>query len=680
AVVVAEFHPERGNIFVLAFADATCAVYDAAYTFRGGSGGSKARKKGVGWEVAHIKDLHISERTTNPTSARVGSEAHTAHTPSSISDGVLAENVRIKAVGFVPGQKTLVVTVGSDGRCCVVDFAASEAHKASLVRTWDITGTPTSLSVLTKSAQAGTELPIAGLKGYDSAQSATVVAIGSEDGKVTLFDLDGNLLSQQTPESSGKGILDVEWLEGDDWPEPSQHQHAEKETSKGRSGSQKKSKGAVLADGRPIAEDILAVADSPDKQEGLGKTLPKALPPQGLASATGEVESVPTERDSTTGVSSANNHMDLPSMLQTLYPVGMDHEDTSGIADTSSSASFETMVRDFQFPLPPRHLEPPTNSSPRQGLTPLPRNNSWAADSERRIAVLGEGSLNAPTTAQTYTKEGLGEPASSPEATRPLKSPALITTSDVGLETDIAEAIIEHDPKTQTVDFIDQAGAYQDDLWDDIPVDDSVRDQPGGSRLLGKENNPGNEASYAVDMSKGGSLPPKSEEEITRNRRAGKKKQPGVPFTIHIDEPDKTDHPQPLSAHPEKSPSSGPRPLRPINVNSSHPTSAVRTPWHRQRYKNGHIEGHRSSIYGTGALARKVQQEVMITMNFELDVLRREMSDKFAAQSRWFEKELRKSQEWTLRVEEENRKLREELAKERRRKVVIDRAGARTLC
>ncbi|KAL8921674.1 MAG: hypothetical protein Q9208_005603 [Pyrenodesmia sp. 3 TL-2023] len=355
----------------------------------------------------------------------------------------------------------------------------------------------------------------------------------------------------------------------------------------------------------------------------------------------------------------------------------MDHEGTSGVADTSSSASFETMVRDFQFPVPPRHLQPPSKSSRRQGLTPLPRNNSWAADSEPRNVVLGEGSLNAPMTANTYTKDGLSEPASSSERTRPLKSPTLFASSDVGLEANSVDANIEHDAKTQTMDSSDQAAAYQDELWDDIPVDDSVRSQPGGSGFIGKENNP---ASYAVDMKKGGSIPPSSEREITKARRAGKEKQQGVPFAIHIDEPDKTDHPQPLSAHPEKSPSSGPRPLRPINVNRSHPTSAVRTPWHRQRYKNGHVDSHRSSIYGPGALARKVQQEVMVTVNIELDVLRREMSEKFAAQSRWFEKELRNSQEWTLRVEEENRKLREELAKERRRRVVMDRAGARTLC
>lgn len=367
-------------------------------------------------------------------------------------------------------------------------------------------------------------------------------------------------------------------------------------------------------------------------------------------------------------------------MLKALHPVGIDSEDTSGLADTSSSGSFEAMVRDFQFPIPPRHLEPPIKSSRREGLSPLPRNNSWATEIEQRNVVLGEGLLNAPKTAETYIEEGLDGPAPKLGITRPLKSPTRFTSSDIGFETSSVDPNIEHDAKTRKLESIDQAATYQEGLWDDIPVHDLARDYSGKSGLMGKENSPGKEATYAADLSNGGSLHPESNDATTRYRPTGKKKQPGQPITIHIDEPDKNAHPQPLSAHPEKSPSSGPRPLRPINVNGSRATPAVRTPWHRQRYKNGQIESHRSSIYGPGALARKVQQEVMITVNIELDVLRREMSEKFAAQSRWFETELRNSQVWTLRVEDENRKLREELAKERKRKMVVEREGPRTLC
>ncbi|KAL8905247.1 MAG: hypothetical protein Q9207_002756 [Kuettlingeria erythrocarpa] len=372
--------------------------------------------------------------------------------------------------------------------------------------------------------------------------------------------------------------------------------------------------------------------------------------------------------------------MDLPSMLKTLRPTGIDSVDTSGIADTSSSGSFEAMVRDFQFPIPPRHLEPPSKSSRREGLSPLQRNNSWAAEIEPRNAVLGEALLNAPKTAETYFEEGSHGPNLKLENTRPLKSPTCFTSSDIRFETSNVDPNIAHDAKMRKLESTDQAATHQEGLWDDISVHDLAREYPGESGVMEKENSPGKEATYAADTSNGDSLHAESNDVFKRYRPAGKKKQPGHSFAIHVDEPDKTAHPQPLSAHPEKSPSSGPRPLRPINVNGSRATPAVRTPWHRQRYKNGQIESHRSSIYGPGALARKVQQEVMITVNIELDVLRREMSEKFAAQSRWFETELRKSQVWTLRVEDENRKLREELAKEKKRKVVVEREGPRTLC
>lgn len=58
----------------------------------------------------------------------------------------------------------------------------------------------------------------------------------------------------------------------------------------------------------------------------------------------------------------------------------------------------------------------------------------------------------------------------------------------------------------------------------------------------------------------------------------------------------------------------------------------------------------------------------MITVSVELDVLKREMNEKFAFQKAEFEFEIKKSQVWTLSVEDENRKLREELAKERKKR------------
>lgn len=63
AVVAADFHPERTDIFLLAFADGTCAIYDVAYFVRaGGNGDHRADLAGSGTagEISYIKRLHAT--------------------------------------------------------------------------------------------------------------------------------------------------------------------------------------------------------------------------------------------------------------------------------------------------------------------------------------------------------------------------------------------------------------------------------------------------------------------------------------------------------------------------------------------------------------------------------------------------------------------------------------------
>ncbi|KAI4126311.1 MAG: hypothetical protein LQ338_003820 [Usnochroma carphineum] len=642
AVVLVEFHPERGNVFILAFADATCAVYDAASIFRGGSRGERGSGvsgSGNGCEISNIKNLHEPGKATS-------------NAPGSNPDA--KQSVWVVAAGFVPSHNATVVTVGSDGRCCVVDFAATETNKASLICAWDTTGSPTSLSVLSPNPEYGLELPIARLRSRESTHRNNVVAIGCQDGKVLFFDLAGNLLFQQPLGSNGHRVIDVEWLEGDDWSEPSATRPAPNDTSKGRSRNKRKSIGEVLASGRPVAEEVLAIIDDPNAEQESEKALKKALPTGGSPSGSGADRANPAEDDAKMRQSSAVSHMDLPSMVQTTYPEEVNYEDSSRRADTSSSSSLENILRNFPLPDPSKYGESQRRSLQRKGLGQLPKNNSWAADLQRRNGGLQEGSYNTVAEEVGDLKEGLSKPGSVGGSRR-------------------------RRPTTRAMNATDQAAAYQDDLWTDIAIDDRAPDQSRGSQLVDKENSPSHEVAFATDDSITEPAGLKTTDETSRYRQDRKAKQPDVPVTIHVDEREQVDHPQPLKAHPEKSPSSGPRPLMPTNLNSSHPASAIRAPIHRQRFKNGNLESHRSSIYGPGALARKVQQEVMVTVNVELDVLRREMGGKFAAQKAWFIKELMNSQEWTLRVEEENRKLREELAKERRRRV-LDREGMRTLC
>lgn len=299
-------------------------------------------------------------------------------------------------------------------------------------------------------------------------------------------------------------------------------------------------------------------------------------------------------------------------------------------------------MKNFQFPSPPRGV--PTRAIPQRHRSreQLPKNNSWAAE-EKPLSVI--------TEKETPKTLAFGSGRSKRRALEELKNvpsrvPVNLTAED------------------------------REELWTDIGFDEGPPIEDIAS--TGKENTFHKVVSNR-DVNK--SVCPLNIERVDKTND-DQSPETGVhneaPFAIHMDESERTGHPQPLSAHPGKVPTSGPHSFAPGNVNSSHSASANRVPWYRQRYKNGKPESHRSSIYGPGALARRVQQEVMITVNVELDVLRREMGEKFIDQKKWLVKELMNGQEWTLRVEEENRKLREELAKERRKRAV-DREGLQTV-
>ncbi|KAL8697254.1 MAG: hypothetical protein Q9224_002407 [Gallowayella concinna] len=257
AVVVAEFHSERGNIFFLAFADGTCAVYDAAYIFR--DGGKAGRRSGasaseLGWEVAHIMNLHASRNVVTTA----GNSRDPGYPGYAVVDD---HSLGVVAAAFVPSHKTAVITVGSDGNCCLVDFALSESHEAILVRSWHITGLATCLSILAPGPDEGSVLPIAGFRDRDPQNRMVYVAIGYEDSRVLIFDLDGNLFWDTTLFQGGCGIIDVEWMEGDDWPQPIQSRPAQSSLRRPKSKSSTRSLGSVLAGHRPIAEEVVAFID-----------------------------------------------------------------------------------------------------------------------------------------------------------------------------------------------------------------------------------------------------------------------------------------------------------------------------------------------------------------------------------------------------------------------------------
>lgn len=272
-VVVVEFHPERGNVFILCFADGTGAAYDAAYVFRdngrgqrrSGASGSDSR-----WELAHIKfpdfsgpaaSKRVKDGVSDSSGNMSTSQAHDKQT-----------NVAIAAAGFVPGHKTIVVIVGSHGTCYVVDFAPSENHEASVIHNWQAPSLATCLSISSPGLENGLDIPISAIREYDRGFRDSIVAVGSSDGRVSLFNIGGTLLMQQPPASNKLGIIDLAWMAGDDWPAPIQSQPAQSVVRRQKSSSSGKSLGSVLAGHRPALEEIVNI--SPETKAP-GNTLTK---------------------------------------------------------------------------------------------------------------------------------------------------------------------------------------------------------------------------------------------------------------------------------------------------------------------------------------------------------------------------------------------------------------------
>ncbi|KAL8666634.1 MAG: hypothetical protein Q9168_007430, partial [Polycauliona sp. 1 TL-2023] len=622
SVVVVEFHPERGNLFLLAFADGACAVYDAAFIFRDGGTGERrsgASASEVRWEVAHIKGLHAPGKIANTTKS--------SHTPDVIHVDSRERPVGITAAAFIPGYKTMVITTGSDGKCCLLEFAAGEA---SLLRSWYVAVQVTCLSLLAPSPGDGASLPIAGLRDYEAHDPMCYVAIGCRDSRMFIFDLNGNLLWDQTLFQGGSAILDIEWMEGDDWPQPVPSRALHPDAHQSRSNGRRKSPGSVLAGGRTTAEEIVAVADAVDADEK----------PEGIRR--------PGQSNEVESHNAAFNHMDLPSLMNSLYPPKVDREDSSTImTDTTSTESLATMMRNFQFPLPPIRDVPPIPPLERRGLGQLPRNNSWAADStpdkQALQKVLDANSIEAYL--DTLEGNGASIPADSSLQKQPLvkKTPLLTRASSETGPSGVRDAgRYDELPEGKTTHAsAGRRDTNQEDLWTDITIEDSAPAQQHDISSNKENSSCKDFFTPRIDDPNG----PTMTRPFGRAAKPGSKRTPSNDFTIFVD--NKKDHPQPLTANPSNKPSAISKrpPLAPTSTNTRlSPT--VRAPWYRQAQKrrnNSSSENHRSSIYGPGALARKIQQEVMITVSVELDVLRREMNQRFAYQKAEFEFEIRKS-------------------------------------
>lgn len=207
AIATASFHPERSNVFLLAFKDGTIAAYDATRLARNCAPhtGSASRPvtNGQAGEISHFSNLH------RITSIREKSDPPDA----SPNTAVGSKSVSITGAAFLPGFRTRAISVGADGRCRLVDFEAG----GKILRTWHAQAPVTSLSIsaFKSSAQLArtASKQRAGVNGSGLSDN-TVVAVGRVDGQVLLFDSVGLRLDQVLVNALGEKVINVEWMNG----------------------------------------------------------------------------------------------------------------------------------------------------------------------------------------------------------------------------------------------------------------------------------------------------------------------------------------------------------------------------------------------------------------------------------------------------------------------------------
>ena len=209
AVVAAAFHPERQGVFVLAYADGNVAVYDAMRIFKRNG---KIRDNNIvpgesAGEIASIKGIH-----TPITRIRSGSLFTVdKNDPSAGEVSVTANAEGVTSVALLPGRRATAITVGADGKCCVIDFTQPTKKKALLLKSWHLRRPATSVSVIFAREKVIAKQAAAYYDQNLLTNEDYYIAIGRQDGKVLLFDLNGKQLAHQQFDTRKSRVIEVEW-------------------------------------------------------------------------------------------------------------------------------------------------------------------------------------------------------------------------------------------------------------------------------------------------------------------------------------------------------------------------------------------------------------------------------------------------------------------------------------
>ncbi|MCJ1312758.1 hypothetical protein MMC25_006434 [Agyrium rufum] len=214
SVVAANFHPIEDYIFVLAFADGSIAAYDASRLCGLDEEQRSLTIDGNRIEIASCQNVH-----TLGSPAFAEDPSFCGYQNQAATSNPISPRSCIPAVAFLPYGDCTIVSVGSDGKCIISTFRPERSRSLESLRSWNIGAAATSLAILPQSKYLWrSELPTDQIREWWTLKNTeATLAIGREDGVVSIYDIRGLLLSEHTflhelpPESQ---IIQVEWLQG----------------------------------------------------------------------------------------------------------------------------------------------------------------------------------------------------------------------------------------------------------------------------------------------------------------------------------------------------------------------------------------------------------------------------------------------------------------------------------
>lgn len=659
----------------MAFADGACATYDAARLFRDGGRGERRpgpAASGATAETTFIKNVH----TMSNRQSVIASESNTEPDGLNIGVGdakVGSKYVGITAAGFVPGYKRRLLTVGSDGNCCVIDHEGPCKQEAYVVNSWNIQGPATSLSITPFQPDLGV-FGQNDIRRPPNARFARkgkiIIAIGRQDGYVLLYDLHGTQLSKQKFHAEASRIVDVEWMNGEESTELKRGESGNLSPRTIFARGARKSISAMLAKGRSetlsVTDCIDLPLDIPTRNSSVKEKNRKEDTPEGEKNAEREKATI-----------DALNLLDIFSPVKPHEPrrtverfqcePPQESDDSEATVKAKKICSFSPSAQDA----PNKKLVP---SIP---LRPVPKRNH-AATAQAPAASINRGKV-ADTEAQPIDKSAAVGPLKRGKGLplfAPCKKPNIIAVP-------LAVSDTKPNPSNDTANH---NTIIEEDTWTDISPPPLQLARPPPTRAPLKRNRSQHKSTSEasndtiIDWTAASARPPNAlvpHPPFVPPNKASKKARKGhisiSPSVVSEDLPIqwssfkqppsfsiREDHRKTESFHPS------PKEL-------SHPASYLTRPLAETSQNPKSAKPSLSLLHyiqeDLGQLQGELTQQLESVMQREVRDLKDEMMRQFMAQKRWIEV---KMEEWRDReklLEEENRGLRGQLAKERRWKI-----------